>query len=474
MSTNVTKKPPPSTAHEAKMRAIDFIFNARSVALVGASADPSKFGFMTLKSIIEGGYQGRIYPINPKGGDILGLTSYTNLDELPETPDLVVVIIPAKFVSKVLSQAGRLGIPAGMVLTAGFRESGRSDLEAELAAVPNRYGIHFAGPNIQGINYPANKLCTMFFPVLKTLGPLGVVSQSGTITTALSEWADEEGLGFSAAVNLGNQTDLCELDFLEYLADDRATGAIALYIEGLKNGRRFIPMLKKITAKKPVTILKGGRSEAGQRSVASHTGTLAGDHAIFSAACRQAGAVPATDLEHLYDAAKALATLHPPRGGQVLVFSTSGGAGTLAGDESERQGLTLPPLSSAFTETLAELELPSLAHPGNPFDLASLSPKTFEQVITLADRLEQADMFLVCFGDPVPGGGAMIADLHRRLKRPLAVTYFGGGAEEKKGKVVMHEAGVPVFATPERAMRALGALRWRTEYIKRRQENEIA
>ncbi|MEW5723080.1 MAG: CoA-binding protein, partial [Thermodesulfobacteriota bacterium] len=400
---------------------------------------------------------GRIYPINPKGGRILDLPVYSSLTALPETPDLVIVVVPAQFVAGVLREAGRLGIKGGLILSAGFREAGRLDLEEEIAAVPREYGLRFVGPNVQGLNYLPNKMCAMFFPVIKTRGRLGIISQSGTVTAALSEWADDEGLGISAAINLGNQVDLCESDYLDYLAGDDHTSAVAMYIEGLKDGRRFISTLKRVTPQKPVVILKGGRTAAGRKSAASHTGSLAGDHAVFAAACHQFGAVIATDLETLYDAAKALTTLRPLRGRRVLMTSTSGGAGTLGMDEIESQALAFPEPAPEFLRELAGLELPPLARPANPFDLATVFPGPFGEVFRLADRLDLYDLFLLCFGDPVVGGSSLAMELNRTLKAPLAVVYFGGGAEEKAGRVEMHRAGIPVYPAPERAIRGIGA-----------------
>ena len=191
------------------VQAIDRIFKARSVAVVGVSSDPAKLGYMTLESILKGGYDGRVYPVNPRGGELLGLKVYKSLSQLPGRPDLVVILVPARFVPGVLREAAGQGIPGAVILSAGFREAGRADLEEEIAAIARETGLRFAGPNIQGINYLPNKLCAMFFPVITTRGPLAVVAQSGSVTAALSEWAAGEGLGISAAINLGNQTDLC-------------------------------------------------------------------------------------------------------------------------------------------------------------------------------------------------------------------------------------------------------------------------
>ena len=446
-----------TTERRHPIEAMNRIFKARSLALVGASDNPQKFGYMTLNSIISGGYQGRIYPINPKGGTILDLPVYTGLDALPEVPDLVVVVVPAPFVAGVLRQASQMGVGGGLILSAGFREAGRHDLEEELASLSHDFDFRFIGPNVQGFNYLPNKLCAMFFPVIKANGPLALISQSGTVTAALSEWAADEGLGISAAVNLGNQVDLCESDFLAFFAGDDQTRAIALYIEGVKDGRRFARTLQEVARQKPVVILKGGKTAAGQQSAASHTGAMAGSHEVFYSAVRQFGAVAAWDLEDLYDKAKALATLDVARGERVLCVSTSGGAGTLGADEIEAAGLSLPPLPVPLVQALRGKGLPPLAKAANPFDLSTIDAGQFEKVLVAADGLNAADTFLLCFGDPVAGAVELVRRLKNVLTTPMVVAYFGGGELEKVGRVAMHKIGIPVFPTPERAMRGIGA-----------------
>ncbi len=445
------------TDFEPTRRALDRIFKARSIALVGASENPAKFGHMTLNSLIEGGYQGRIYPVNPKGGEILGLKVYPGLDRLPQPPDLVAVCVPAPFVAGVLQEAAGLGAGGALILSAGFREAGRADLEAEIAGVAAETGLRFAGPNVQGINYPPNQMCAMFFPVIKTRGPVAIISQSGTVTAALSEWAEDEGLGISAAVNLGNQTDLSESDYLEYLARDEPTRAIAMYIEGFKDGPRFLETIRRVAGLKPVVVLKAGSSSAGQRSAVSHTGSLAGSHKVFQAVCRQYGLISARDLEHLYDAAKALALLRPRPGGRVLSVSTSGGAGTLGADAAERWGLELPPLPPELETELAGLGLSPLASLANPLDLASISAADFEKTLLAARGRDLAEVFLLNFGDPVPDTAELVQRLREKTAEPLAVVFFGGGEEEKAGRIRMHRAGIPVFPSPERAMQGLAA-----------------
>lgn len=456
------------------VQAIDRIFKARSVAVVGVSSDPAKLGYMTLESILKGGYDGRVYPVNPRGGELLGLKVYKSLSQLPGRPDLVVILVPARFVPGVLREAAGQGIPGAVILSAGFREAGRADLEEEIAAIARETGLRFAGPNIQGINYLPNKLCAMFFPVITTRGPLAVVAQSGSVTAALSEWAAGEGLGISATINLGNQTDLCEADYLEYFSTDENTGAVALYLEGIKNGRRFLEAAARATLRKPVAVLKAGRSETGRLAASSHTGSLAGRHEVFSGACRQFGLINAGSLDTLYDYARGLAALKEPRGNRVLSISTSGGMGTLAADEAGAEGLVLPPLPDGLVREIQSLGISPLAHLANPIDLGYVPSEGFKPVILLADKYEAADIILLNLGDPMPGMPEIAVELAGRIKAALAVSYAGGGEEEKKGRPAMMAAGIPVFSSPERAIRGIGAAVRATRFRRERQAGEGA
>lgn len=438
-------------------KAIRSVFNAASVAVVGASSEPLKFGSMTLESLIKGGFRGPIYPINPKADRVQGLKAYPDLLSVPGQVEAVVAILPAKFVPGVVEQAAVKGAKGVIIQAAGFREAGRPDLEEELLETARRVNVRLMGPNIQGINYLPNKLCAMFFPVITTQGPLGVVSQSGSVTTALSEWAERDGLGISAAINLGNQTDICEADYLDFLAGDPRTGVITMYLEGLKNGPDFLAALKRASAQKPVVILKGGKTATGVRSASSHTGSLAGSHRVFSAACRQSGGLVAPDIESLYDSAKGLACIPPPAGNRLVVISTSGGAATLAADRAETVGLRLPPLGPELVEELQGADLLPLATLANPTDLGSITADHYAVTARAMDAHRAADVLLINFADPVPGGAEMITALSRELKMPLAVSYMGGGQEEIRASRALSRAGVAVFPTPERAVRGIKA-----------------
>jgi acyl-CoA synthetase (NDP forming) len=302
-----------------------------------------------------------------------------------------------------------------------------------------------------------NRLNAQFFPVVKHQGPFATISQSGSLTNGLVEWADRDQLGISAAINLGNQVDMCEADFMEFLAEDENVKAMGLYLEGVKDGRRFLEALRQVTPRKPVIILKAGRSRAGEKSVASHTASLAGDHKVFQAACRQFGASSVNNLQDLYDCGKLLSTMDVPRGNRLLILSSSGGIGVLAVDEAQNSGIEVPSLPQAFIDEVKSLNLSPLGSWTNPIDLAAIWAHEFREVALVADRHNVADVFLINFGDPIQGGGDMIIELKKQIRAGIAVSYMGGATDEAMDRPRMNRAGVPVFSTPERAVKAIAA-----------------
>jgi acyl-CoA synthetase (NDP forming) len=448
------------------VEALSSLLSARSLAVVGASNDQSKLGYALLDTIRRSGYEGGLYPVNRRAEQVQGIPAYPSVSAVPDPIEAVVILVPAAHVAGVIREAAAKGVRVAAILSAGFRESGRPDLEEDLVQTARDCGVRLLGPNIQGFSYLPNRLCAMFWPAMTTPGPMAVVAQSGSVTAALAEWAAEEGLGVSAAVNLGNQVDLCESDVLEFLAQDEHTKAIALHLEAVKDGRRFLKVAERVARAKPVAVLKTGRSSVGRESAASHTGSLSGRDEVFEGACRQAGLVRAEDLHGLYDMAKGLATMRQPRGKRLFVVSTSGGGGTLIADEAERQRLLLPPLPQALVEELKALDPPPNASLANPVDLPSFSAAMFEAAISLAYRHDVADIYLISFGDPVPGSAMAVQRLARQIDASLGVAYFGGGEVERASRIDLHRAGIPVWPTPERAVRSVAAAVWRAQQLR--------
>jgi acetate---CoA ligase (ADP-forming) len=442
---------------------------ARNVAVVGASSDPTKFGNVLLKSLIDGGFAGDIYPVNPKADVIHGLQCYPSVAAIPGTLDLAVIVVPAAAVPPVIEQVAEKGAAGIFLLSGGFKESGRPDLERAVVAAVRERGMRMFGPNTQGIAYAPNNLSAVFWPVLSVPGPVGVVGQSGTVVAAITDWALAEGLGASASVSLGNQADLCESDVLRYLDEDELTRSVALYLEGVSDGPRFVQTLREVGPSLPIVILKCGRSPRGREAVASHTGSLAGSDEIFAGMCRQFGVVRAHDTEELYDYAKVLATMKPPTGRRVLMMSSSGGSCALAADAAFEAGLEMPAPPPGFVEALRRLDLPEWGSFANPLDLGGVSLDAFRAAVELADEAGMADTILLVYGDPIEGADELALELASTTRASICAAIFGGAAVEKEQRWTMQQGGVPVFPSPERAIKAIGASCW---YHERRRELE--
>ncbi len=442
---------------------IERFFNAHAVAIIGASTNPEKLGHVILSNIIAGGFQGKIYPINPKEKEILGFPVYASINEIPDKIDLAVIVIPAASVPETLRQAVVKGAGAAIIISGGFREAGRVDLENELLDIVAETGIRLVGPNCQGINYIPNKLCASW-PIITTPGSMAIISQSGTVAATIAGWAEEENWGISASVSLGNQIDVNETDLLEYFASDPNIRSIALYLEGAKDGRRFLNVAHKMVSTKPLIVLKSGRTSGGQRAAASHTKSMAGKDEIFDAACRQFGIVRAADIEGLYDLSKGLASLKPGKGRRLMIITSSGGSGILAVDKAEKCGLIIEPLPEIVKEKLKNTEIPANATLANPLDLTVATASEFKNALQVLSEFDLADLYLIIFGDPIPGAAATSIWLRDKIGSKVAVAYLGGGEVERQERKIMHQEGIPVFSTPERAVNALGAVVWTEQY----------
>ncbi len=442
---------------------MDRFFYARTVAVVGASTNPDKLGHVLLANILAGGYTGHVYPINPKEKEILGTPVLSSIDAIPEKLDLVVIVVPAALVPGVLRQAAAKGAGAAIIISGGFREAGWIDLEKELLEISAETGIRLVGPNCQGINYIPNKLCASW-PLITKQGSMAVISQSGTVAATLAGWAEEEGWGISTTISLGNQIDVNETDLINTLAEDDNIKSIALYLEGAKDGQKFLQASKNLIAKKPLIVLKSGRTAGGQRAAASHTKSMAGRDEIFDAACRQIGVIRANDIESLYDLSRALSSLHIASGNRLMVITSSGGSGILAVDNAEKQGLIVPPLTAEMVEKLRQADIPANATLANPLDLTVATALEYRNALQVLLQEDLADLYLLIFGDPIPGAAEVAVWLRNEIGSRVAVAYLGGGQVEKEERMKLHQAEIPVFPTPERAVIALGAVAWLQKY----------
>jgi acyl-CoA synthetase (NDP forming) len=458
-----------SGARLLRNESLDSIFKPSSVAVVGASLNPEKTGHIILKNIIDGGFKGSIYPINPGTDEILGLRAYTSLLDVPGEVDLVVIVVPAKVVPGIMKQAGEKKAGGAIIISGGFREIGNDSLEQEVIDIAKSLGIRIIGPNCQGVNYTGSDLCASW-PLIKAKGKMAIISQSGTVGAALGEWAESDGIGMSSCVSLGNKADVSEIDLIEYFSRDPNTSVISLYVEGTGDGRRFMEVCRNAVERKPIVVLRPGRSSKGRKAAESHTKSIAGSHRIFHAACRQVGITSASTVEDLYDFSKSLMYARKRRllpeqmdSYKVVVLTSSGGSGIIAVDCAEEVGIEIPDLSEEAVTRLRKA-LPSHCVVRNPLDLTGDTPaERYEEAVRELSSCTDVDAFLLIFGDPIPRSDEVVA----RLKSDLAsknsdaeivVCYIGGGAIGQEEALRMHQQGIPVYSTPERAMRAIGAL----------------
>ena len=432
------------------IRQLDAILRPRSVAVIGASNTPGKYGHEILKNIQAGGFQGSVYPINPKAETILNLSCFPSIQDTPEPPDLAVVIIPARLVPQAVDDCGKRGVRSAVIITGGFSEAGPEGavLQQQTVEAARKYGVRVLGPNCQGVNNPYHRLCASW-PLLTYRGIVAVVSQSGTVGAAMMDWFSEEKLGVSSFVALGNRVDVDESDLIAYFNEDNNTAAIAAYIEGIKQPEKFMAVVERLH--KPLVVLKPGRTPKGRVAAESHTKSLAGADAIYDALFAKYNICRAYTVEEFYDFAKAFAYLKPPKGNRILFVTTSGGSAILATDQAEQEGLDAAPLPAHLVEAVSPL-IPPHAIRTNPIDLTGdATAQMFAEVIE-ATRNDY-DTIGVIFGDPVPNVSQAVTPGANEL-----VVFLGGAEVERQQKELMHLKGVPVFPTPERGMKALARL----------------
>ncbi len=448
------------------------LFEPSSLAVIGASSNPAKIGHEVLRNIIDGEYRGQIFPVNPRTPEILGLKTYTSVEKIPVPIDLAVVAIPSAFVPGVMEECAEKGVKAAIIISGGFREVGEEGrrLEESLIEIAVKSGIRIVGPNCQGVNVPSSGLAATFGGLARKPGPIAVISQSGTVGAAIQCWADREGIGISKCINLGNKVDVDEVDLIEYLEEDDDTKVIALYVEGLRDGRAFIDAASQVGNTKPIVILKGGRTDAGMKAVLSHTASLAGNSDVFRAAMGQAGVVTANSLEELYDFAKAFSLLKLPLGRGVLMIESTGGAGILAVDQCDRLGLRLPELDKRVVSRLRQ-SLSETVVFSNPFDLTSeaMDPENYRRVIEENNSNDEFYAYVTIFGDPIPGAAEIVKEAQDGTDKPIIVVYVGGGDVEESEKMKMHSMGIPVFPSPERGVKALEALVRYSESLRKKE-----
>ncbi|HOW56662.1 MAG TPA: acetate--CoA ligase family protein [Smithellaceae bacterium] len=320
---------------------IKYLFEPRSIAVIGASSDKGKIGHSVMNNIIKGGYQGKIYPINPRGGEIEGIKAYKSIMDINGEIDVACITIPAKFVVDSVRQCAAKGVKYGIVITSGFSEIGNSEDERKMVQIANEKGMRILGPNIFGIYTAEVSLNTTFSGSAIPSGGLGIVTQSGALGLTMIGQATVGNVGLSTIVSVGNKADVDEADLLEYLITQERTKVILMYMEGVRDGERLVEVLKRATKVKPVVIIKSGRSQRGAMAAASHTGSLAGSDAVFDDIIKQCGALRAENMKEAFDWSKFLSNNPLPRGENAVIITNGGGAGVLATDACEKFGVNL-------------------------------------------------------------------------------------------------------------------------------------
>jgi len=447
-------------------------FNPKSVAVIGASRKPGKVGHELLKNLARF-YKGRIYPINPKAEEILGLKAYPSIKDVPERVDLAVIVVPAKAVPDAAEEACEAGVKGIIVISGGFKEVGPegAELERRLVEVVRKHGVRLIGPNCVGVYVPKTGVNTVFLPAERQgfPGPGGIafISQSGAFGAAVLDWAAMRGVGMSKFVSYGNKADVDDDDLLEYLRNDPETRVITMYIEGVEDGRSFLRALKETTPVKPVVILKAGRTEAGARAASSHTGSLAGSDAVYSAAFKQAGVIRAYGMEELFDIAMAFDKQPPAYGDRVAVLTVGGGSGVMTTDALSDLGLKVPRLSDETVAKLRKVLLP-IASPYNPVDVTGSARD--EHLINAAEilmRSGEVDMIVWLPYYMVPGISPnlnkefikVVREVNSELDHPIPVIGVATGGEYTWRYAREAESlGIPMYLSPERAAVAAKAL----------------
>lgn len=460
-----------------KSKNLKNFFDPSSVAVIGASHNPDKLGYIVLDNFLREGFSGNVFPVNPDTTPIMGREVYSSIKSVPGKVDLAVVIVPASSADRVVKECAEKKIPSVIIISGGFAEIGGEGIvfESKLKKIAKESkGItNIVGPNCVGVYVPKTKVDTMFLSRERLRRPkegnIAFISQSGAVGSTVLDWLAQEGIGISKFVSYGNAVDLNETDFLEFFAGDKETRVIAMYLEGMKaGGKDFLQAIKNATKKKPVVVLKSGKTEKGSKAVASHTGSLSGSARIYSAAFRQSGAIEAGNWEELFDFVKAFGMQPLPKDNRLIIVTDGGGFGVLATDEAERQNIQLAEPGGELRRKMRD-KVPSHVILRNPIDLTG-DADSERYMKTLEDTLgsKEYDGAVVISLMQVPTLDTKISDVIFGIKRfgkPVLACAVGSDFTERVVRD-MERKNIPVFPTPERAVKAFAALWNYKKYLK--------
>jgi len=443
--------------------ALNKLLTPKSVAVIGASATPGKIGYSVMRNLIDGGYAGAIYPINPSSTEILGIQAYASVKDVPGTIDSAIITVPSKLVSAVTDELGAKGVKGMIVITSGYSEVGNRDLEKELVTKANGYGMRVLGPNIVGVLSNADKFNGSFAPFLPLAGKASLVSQSGALLIALDAATYIRRVGFDKLISIGNMSDVDFADIVTWLDEDPNTSCITLYIEGFKDGRAFIDAAQK--AKKPIIALKAGVSAHGAAAAASHTGSLAGAAKVYGAAFQQAGVIQARDLDNLFNRTLALSLQPPMKGDNLLIITNGGGVGVLATDAAEHYGV---PLKFAPADVQAELKkhMPEFGSAKNPVDLTGMAGNDwYGNSVRFSYAHPWTEGLVVLYCETAITDPMQIAKSIKQAvvdsgvtNKPITVSFVGGEKSEAAMRWLV-ENGIPAYGAPDVAVDAIASLR---------------
>jgi acetate---CoA ligase (ADP-forming) len=439
------------------------LLRPKSIAIVGASSTPGKIGHTVVKNLVESGYEGSIYPVNPTADEILGLKVYKSVLDIPHPVDAAAITVPAKFVTDIAKECGEKGVKGLIVITSGFAEVGETELEEEVVRIAHSYGMRVLGPNVVGTLSNSDKMNASFAPFLPLEGSASLVSQSGALLIAIDAITFTRRIGFDKLISIGNMSDVDFSDTVSWLNEDENTKCITLYIEGITDGRRFIK--ESANAHKPIVVLKAGVSEHGAAAAASHTGSLAGAQKIYSAAFEQAGAIQATDLSDLFNCTLALSLQPPMHGDNLLVITNGGGVGVLATDSAEHAGLPMKFAPESVQEELKK-HMPYFGSAKNPVDLTGMAGNEWYFDSTkFAFAHEWVDGLVVLYCETAMTNPMEIAkSLHRAITetgikdKPVTISFVGGERSDEAMQWLV-ENGIPAYNDPHLAVKAMGTLR---------------
>lgn len=445
---------------------LDAFFEPRSVAIIGASRNPTKLGYAVLENLLQSGYAGNIYPVNPSAEAILDLEVYPDIASLPESPELAVIVIPYPYVPDAVEECGQKGVKAVIVISAGFRETGREglDLELQLLEIIKKHDMRLIGPNCLGVidaHTPMN--VTFAAGGMPPKGPIAFMSQSGALGTAVLDMSFAgKHIGFSKFVSLGNKGDVNEIDLIAHFADDEQTKVILSYTEGIPSGQQFMEVARKVSKKKPIIMLKSGVTQSGQKAVSSHTGSLAGAEQAYAAGFNQSGVIRARTMQELFDYAIAFGYQPLLKGNRIAIVTNAGGPGILATDALERRDLQLAGLENETIRAL-EKQLPDAASAANPVDvLGDARADRYQFALELVAGDPNVDGILVILTPQAMTEIARTAEglgkLAEHYDKPI-LACFMGDLRAQEGIEVLRQYQVPNYPFPERAAMAFAAMR---------------